>query len=100
MNLDSPTGTQSHEEIPYAPVFPAIAALSAISIALSYVSFGSSPMALACGIAAVQVYLALTYCMHLKYEHKVLWWIAVLPLALAFFMGIMIGIDLSYGQDH
>lgn len=85
------TATATHEEPNYLSVFIWLTVLTVIEVAVVYMPVAKLVIATALiGLAVSKAALVAIYFMHLKFEHKVLWWIAVIPAILCVFLILML----------
>lgn len=83
----SPEDVKRHVKI-YVRVFAALAALTVLTVAVSYVHFPLAvAIAVALFIATVKGTLVATFFMHLKGEKKIIW--AILVLTFFFFLFLL-----------
>ncbi len=64
----------------YAVVWIALLALTATTVAVSYVNLGMMNVVVALLIASVKAALVALFFMHLKYENRVVWAFALTPI--------------------
>ncbi len=64
----------------YAVVWIALLALTATTVAVSYVNLGMMNVVVALLIASVKAALVALFVMHLKYENRVVWAFALTPI--------------------
>lgn len=84
------TAAATHEEPNYIAVFIWLAALTVIEVAVVYLPINKLVIATALiGLAVSKAALVAIYFMHLKFEKKVLWWIATVPAILCVFLILM-----------
>ncbi len=65
---------------PYAVVWLALLALTATTVAVSYVNLGMMNVVAALLIASVKAALVALYFMRLKYENRLVWGFALTPI--------------------
>jgi len=81
----------AHEEPNYIAVFLWLTVLTVIEVALVYMPVHKYVIAAGLiGLAVSKAALVAIYFMHLKFEKKVLWWIAVVPAILCVFLILML----------
>ena len=71
----------------YIKIFVVLVLLTGITVAAAQVDFGAMNLVVAMLIASVKATLVALFFMHLKYEHKLTWGFAILPLIL---LGILL----------
>jgi cytochrome c oxidase subunit 4 len=76
----------------YLAVFAALLALTGATVAVSYLDLGIMNVAVALLIASVKASLVALFFMHLKFENKLVWTFALVPV---FFLVLIIGGTLS-----
>ncbi len=64
----------------YAAVWIALLALTATTVAVSYVNLGAWNVVAALAIASVKASLVALFFMHLKYENRLVWGFALTPI--------------------
>lgn len=85
------TATTSHEEPNYLAVFIWLTVLTVIEVGVVYLPVSKLVIATGLiGLAVSKAALVAIYFMHLKFEHQVLWWIAVIPAILCVFLILML----------
>jgi len=85
------TATTTHEEPNYIAVFIWLTVLTVIEVAVIYLPLEKYVIAIALvGLAVSKATLVAIYFMHLKFEKKVLWWIAMVPAILCVFLILML----------
>lgn len=83
--------TATHEEPNYLAVFIWLTVLTVIEVAVVYLPVSKLVIATGLiGLAVSKAALVAIYFMHLKFEKKVLWWIAVIPAILCVFLILML----------
>ena len=84
------TATVTHEDPNYIAVFAWLTALTVIEVVLIYMPVHKYVIAAGLiGLAISKASLVALYFMHLKFERKVLWWIAMVPAILCVFLILM-----------
>ncbi len=71
----------------YIIVWLALLVLTAVTWGVSYINLGMGNVAAALSIASVKAGLVALYFMHLRYENKLVWTFALVPL---FFLALII----------
>jgi caa(3)-type oxidase subunit IV len=93
---------ESHLPI-YRRVIVTLAVLTAIEFGISYAMHSFLPFVLGVlllvGIAAWKAVLVARFFMHIKYDPKILAWIAVLPVFLGSPIVLLVGFDLIRGPN-
>ncbi len=72
----------------YAAVWIALLALTATTVAVSYVDLGVMNVVMALVIASVKAALVALFFMHLKYESRLVWGFALTPI---YFLILIVG---------
>jgi cytochrome c oxidase subunit 4 len=76
----------------YLAVFAALLVLTVATVAVSYLDLGIMNVAVALLIASLKASLVALFFMHLKFENKLVWAFALIPV---FFLVLIIGGTLS-----
>ncbi len=76
----------------YAVVWVALLILTGTTVAVSYVNLGVFNVVVALVIASVKASLVALFFMHLKYENKLVWGFALVPI---YFLSLIIAGTLS-----
>ncbi len=76
----------------YVSVFAALVALTAITVAVSYVDLGPASVVVALAIASLKALLVLLFFMHLRESSGLTW---VVALGGFFWLGILIALTMS-----
>ena len=71
----------------YLKIFAVLVVLTVVTVFAARVDFGAMNLVVAMLIASVKATLVALFFMHLKYEHKLTWGFAILPLIL---LGILL----------
>jgi len=89
--METTATATAHEEPNYIAVFIWLAVLTVIEVALVYMPVHKYVIATGLiGLAVSKASLVAIYFMHLKFERKVLWWIAMVPAILCVFLILML----------
>lgn len=68
----------------YLAVFAALLVLTVVTVGVSYIDLGILNVAVALIVASVKASLVALYFMHLKYEDRLVWTFALVPLFFLF----------------
>jgi cytochrome c oxidase subunit 4 len=83
----------------YFKILLVLLVLTVITVGVAQVDFGAANIVVAMLVASVKASLVLAFFMHLKYENKVIWMYAFIPLLLIAIMMAGIFIDTPF-RDH
>jgi cytochrome c oxidase subunit IV len=98
---DAHAAHESHEHppVPYFLIAGTLFVLTLVTIAVSFVNLGKTGnVVLALAVATFKGSLVMTFFMHLKYERKIMWVIALTPFALAGVLFFALFPDVVFGQ--
>src|SRR5689334_12312864 len=99
---DEPHGTTApipHHQLNYCPIFVALVVLTVVTVAVAFKRFESElvNVLLALLIASVKASLVAMYFMHLKFEGKLIYFIAIVPLVLCVILVCALIPDVAHG---
>jgi cytochrome c oxidase subunit IV len=82
----------SHTSL-YTKILFILLFLTIVTVAIARVDFGSANLIIAMLVASIKAMLVAMFFMHLKYEHKIVWLYALIPVVLLVIMLIGVFID-------
>lgn len=70
----------------YRNILIILLVLTAVTVGVSRIDFGNLNIVIALGVASFKAILVMLYFMHLKFEDKIVWMYAAIPVVLIFIM--------------
>jgi cytochrome c oxidase subunit 4 len=94
-------GHHEHPPVPYVAIAATLFVLTGVTIGVSFINLGKAGnVILAMAIAATKASLVMMFFMHLKYETKTMFIIALIPYVLAAILLFALFPDIVNGQYH
>jgi cytochrome c oxidase subunit 4 len=94
-------GHHEHPPVPYLLIAATLFVLTGVTIGVSFIPLSKAGnVILAMAIASTKASLVLMFFMHLKYEKKTMFVIALVPYVLAAILLFALFPDIVYGQYH